>query len=648
MPPITLLNELSFKNTGEKKAFMFLGALPENYYVLRELRTDPSLDKKQHGSNEDRPDLVVIGPEIGVVVLEVKDWNISNNIYEWKDQYKVTKTDKDGKISEVDSPYPQVDEYQKALAELLRKLLGTRVPWVTGFVVFPKIEKADFENNFSFENSGGSWGSNPQQRFLYDPNRTIFSEELAEFWHNPLALLMQRLKKLNNPLYNYHQNTIEQTVNYLIPEKLRVGFKTAEEKAKEAGKLRMLDDTQQQWAFSTANNGENYLLDVAGSGKTNILVSRAMHLVDTEGDHAGFKILLLTYNEALAKDMRNILSTKLGNSNIGGVNASSNRYAAIKIFWMEKLMEKIVRSYFEKNEQGFEQWRKQIIQEAGEKDYLEYNLPEKCMDILDKEPEKIEKYDHLLIDEVQDFSTEFLYIARELIKNPRNVFMVGDAGQKLFDRELNLSELDIVEERVKLPRQYQMYRNPAPVAKLAWNFLTSDKDIANDLKEQGYETKIKFKSPVSQKPVFRNANNRGELFQMVVNNIQNHLDEVRAEQLLCIGLEDSLQKLEQLLESKNIYCCRAKENEGENAIVLADFVEAKGLERNYVFILDIDRLPNIIANYEENSQEDLEKKARLSRIKIFVALTRTIQNVTAYYTNVNNVFIRELLELNKS
>lgn len=57
--------------------------------------------------------------------------------------------------------------------------------------------------------------------------------------------------------------------------------------------------------------GKNYMLDVAGSGKTNILLSRAMHLADKYAGTPGFRVLVLTYSEALARELLRLLDHKI-------------------------------------------------------------------------------------------------------------------------------------------------------------------------------------------------------------------------------------------------------------------------------------------------------------------------------------------------
>ncbi len=82
-------------------------------------------------------------------------------------------------------------------------------------------------------------------------------------------------------------------------------------------------------------------------------------------------------------------------------------------------------------------------------------------------------------------------------------------------------------------------------------------------------------------------------------------------------------------------------------MILADFTASKGLERDYVYILDADRLPDGTLTQDRlfASSEALEAEARSSRIKIFVALTRAIREIYLYYTNNSQGFMRELQNL---
>ncbi|HZU66036.1 MAG TPA: NERD domain-containing protein [Ktedonobacteraceae bacterium] len=645
MPPVILpLYGLPPTGAGaeaEQKMLNFLKALPENYYVLRELRTLPSEERRRIGAVEDRPDFVVIGPEIGLVVLEVKDWSIRRNTFNWPnfDQYNIIKIDEFGHEVQIRNPYAQVAEYHHAILELLKSELGQQAVYVHGFVAFPKLTRAEFENTF-VRGEGGT-RRHVQERFLLDVEQTIFGDMLDRYWDNPLELLKRLARRNRKELYT--EAEIVQTVSALIPPKLRVGDLSTN--ARGYDKLLLMDEQQQKWAFSDQIMGKNYMLEVAGSGKTNILLSRAMHLVNKHFGSPGFRVLVLTYSEPLALDLRRLLDLKIKNQS----SPDAPRYKqTIEIRHITELMENILVAYL--GAPGAEAWHTQVKSQLSTPDeYLEIKLPEKCQDVLYEQGERFRLYDYLLVDEVQDFSDFFLDVALCLLKKRENVFMVGDIGQKLFDRSHNLSELQLAEDRIRIPASYQMYRSPKYIARLAWSFLRRDPFIAYELQQQGYEEKIKPKNEMMTRPVFKWGATSEELLNTVCEYIAECVaNRTRPEQVLCIALPDTLKALHSMLAARAVPVCWANEiSTDERKVILAEFTMSKGLEREYVYILDIDRLADGSLNSASMFQtaETLEHEARRSRIKVFVALTRAIREVFLYYTQAHNRFIRELLEL---
>src|SRR6185437_5082418 len=110
----------------------------------------------------------------------------------------------------------------------------------------------------------------------------------------------------------------------------------------------------------------------------------------------------------------------------------------------------------------------------------------------------------------------------------------------------------------------------------------------------------------------------------------------------------TLQALEVMFRTRHIPACWANEiSADERRVVLAKFMTSKGLERDYVYILDADRLPDGSLSHASPFQtsDTLEQEARKSRIKLFVALTRAIREVYLYYTHAHSRFVRELLDL---
>src|SRR5579884_3976339 len=151
--PAKVVQNPTFSGAGadaERKTLEYLKQLPTGNYIIPQCRVEATSDQKAYGSQEKCPDFVVIGPSIGVVILEVKDWNLWTNRYEFLDQYKIRKTDRgSGESAQLDNPFAQVDRYLHAMQKILEKNRreGDNL-WISTFVVYPKLRRSEFEYNF--------------------------------------------------------------------------------------------------------------------------------------------------------------------------------------------------------------------------------------------------------------------------------------------------------------------------------------------------------------------------------------------------------------------------------------------------------------------------------------------------------------------
>jgi len=100
-------------------------------YLDNHLPKDPNWKKEQGLKNYNgwlifaqpflngaRPDIIIFNPYVGIVIYEVKDWNLDN--YEWKKNSGLTVNDGRGTHS-IKSPIDQVEHYKE-------KLIGQLVP----------------------------------------------------------------------------------------------------------------------------------------------------------------------------------------------------------------------------------------------------------------------------------------------------------------------------------------------------------------------------------------------------------------------------------------------------------------------------------------------------------------------------------------
>ena len=145
---------------------------------------------------------------------------------------------------------------------------------------------------------------------------------------------------------------------------------------------------------------------------------------------------------------------------------------------------------------------------------------------------------------------------------------------------------------------------------------------------------------------FRASSTQEELLHEMTADLQNYLYIGRPEQILCVGLKNGLlQQLYSTLQQASLPVRWATDMSTTSGkyILFADFVEAKGLERDYVFILDVEHLATQLNVFA--SVVDHRKMLIRDRIKLFVALTRAIREIRLYYTDQHHQLIRDLLQL---
>ena len=93
---------------GERKVFAALREhLPEDYLVYYDVRV-----------GDRYPDFTVIGPDLGVVVLEVKDWRLKSIVGAQPDSVVIKTSDGEHVVR---SPVPQAREYTVKIVDLLKR-----------------------------------------------------------------------------------------------------------------------------------------------------------------------------------------------------------------------------------------------------------------------------------------------------------------------------------------------------------------------------------------------------------------------------------------------------------------------------------------------------------------------------------------------
>ena len=97
------------ENQGERAMLAFLRNLTDEYFVYRELQVTNTYRNRMAGYEKKQPDFVVVSPQTGLISIEVKDWNLTHNVYTWQDQYKIEKRPIGGRPQAIVNPMAQVN-----------------------------------------------------------------------------------------------------------------------------------------------------------------------------------------------------------------------------------------------------------------------------------------------------------------------------------------------------------------------------------------------------------------------------------------------------------------------------------------------------------------------------------------------------------
>lgn len=326
--------------------------------------------------NGKNPDVILMRKGGGVLIIEVKDWNLVH--------YYI---DKDGKWRLKDnnafipSPFDQVEIYKEKLQNLnyrflYENMLNTKVYGVIRTAVYFYNETREQVQNFI--------KGQEINKYLWIIGQNNLNEE---FWKDLLSstYISKRSKYFNDELYKsikrylkptFHQAEISQEVAY----------------------------TKEQELLTVSENGKRQKIKgSAGSGKTLVLAKRAVnaHMRTHK------KVLILTFNISLVNYIHDQISKVRENF-------------AWKNFYITNY-----HSFFREyaNEYGID-----ITSHAD----FDNN------DFFSSKKNSIRKFDAIFIDEIQDYKQEWLdLIINYFSHKDTEIVVFGDEKQNIYDRELD-------------------------------------------------------------------------------------------------------------------------------------------------------------------------------------------------------------------
>lgn len=593
-------------NKGEEAVLDWLRGLPDSCYVYRELRISLS------ETNERKPDFIVVSKELGVICIEVKDWNLDSNTYIWKNQQVVEKRSiASGKSEEITNPFFQACEYKFLVFETLRKAFIGDVS-VDFVVAFPRITRQSFLNKVQ----GVKTNYSEQSRFMFDPGKTLFKEDL-QLGKNVADVLKTKTYNRNS----VDEATLNKINKVLLPDAYRID--SYHGLIEYRNELERISRQQARWIFGL-DKKVNYLLDVPGSGKTNALVSRAISLVKSNPESPP-KILLTTYNRNLSKNIEKVLKAK-----ISGSPNESAYLKSIVILSMPDIMKMIC---------SFASGCCPDIDSLSEDALREY-----VKKILIGRESDFKKFDHIFVDEIQDFDDFYILVLKHLCRQ-EDFFFVGDIGQKIYERDCNLDLLGFPINECRVEKSFKMYRSPKYVSRLAIDFVNRDPFLRYEFANNGYrDSQIEFANTLdSAAEIYHAQDSVKELLERVADMRRGIYSE---DDLMIVTSPERLKEVNDRLNSIGI---RSEIGEPKNpcCVCCVDFLNVKGLERRVVII---HRIEDLYSKFDPINSfgNETEKNLRdsLSRRMLYVAMTRTTEELIMLYEDPKNPFIQDLIELN--
>lgn len=379
-------------------------------YLLDVFSSSPRFDGwmifEQPHINSMKPDFILLHPERGIVIIEVKDWNLNLDTYE-SGGYILGA---DGKLHKK-NPINQVENYKKSilksdltnsvyLSENFQNYYGS-IETAVYFHGASKKQALDFcrcENQFTkiWTKEDIDYISSMENRLIPFKHTYALTMERSKFNDNGLLeeLVKELAKHLQYADYNY-----ERKQPYILTREQRDLAKLS------PGSIR-------RWS------------GVAGAGKSLILAEKCVRALKEDK-----RVLILTFNITLRHYLRDLSSQQFGTEKYDGERKKLRR--DLTIIHFHELLKAIMTEHeievnFDENDEDFtESWIKAI------NDYLAKNRKNDQFN-----------YDYILIDEGQDFKGEWIRFLKQFFTGNGELFIVYDKAQDLFEHGVWIEDSD--------------------------------------------------------------------------------------------------------------------------------------------------------------------------------------------------------------
>ncbi|NWQ44620.1 AAA family ATPase [Bacillus sp. EB106-08-02-XG196] len=615
----------SSATAGERLFFRTLKTfLPDDYIVYFE----PDIQGR-------RPDFVVIGPDLGIVVLEVKDYTRNTLFQINHDEWHIVTTSGDQAV--IKSPMKQARDNMFHVVDTLKKdknliqldgkyKFQLKFPYGHG-VVFTRLYSKDFvqeglytviEPNLCFT------------RDEIDPDKEGFSEEI----------LMEKILNMFVVPFRLKESLSIEDINairyHLFPEvRISAEYKPPvpyqDQLLLSLHDIKTMDLHQENLAKQIGDKNR-LIRGVAGSGKTIILASRAKMLSKQNPD---WKILILCYNISLSNAIQQMIHHMLNEPEDlfdFDPNAKSVQNENI-----------IVRN--------FHSWLKNDLR------IREQQLPD-IIEKLERNEAILPTYDAVLIDEGQDFEADWLRLVSLLINaDTQSLLLVEDRAQTIYQRKRSYLQDTGLSFKGRSKVLSINYRNTQQIVKFAWEFYRKHSMFKNKVVNRELEGEII--APQSTKrrgpePGIVKAATFFEEMRIVARSIKKlHIEKkVPLEDILILYRVKRTHKypiidiIQRALKDEGVPYYWITESDvskrsyakDDGKVKISTIDSSKGLDFRAVFIVNVDSMPFPL---EENKEREVSL--------LYIGMTRAKEYLCLSYSGESEftLHLDSILEVRK-
>lgn len=370
--------------------------------------------------NGDRPDIILMKKDSGVVVIEVKDWDLSC--------YKVDKDNGwhlKNNNTKIKSPFQQVFGYKNNLFNLhINGLLEKKIKnenfynVIDVYVYFHEQQKDKLDKLYSdsimywdneIKSNNSLFKNNVISHEKYEKNTIYLASKKKKLERDKfLVITNEKLKKLS--LLDKDKILFDISIYYEFKRYLQPPFHVLEQG-------REIIYEKKQLELSESKIAHQKIKGVAGSGKTTVLAKRAVNSHKRHGE----RVLILTYNITLKSYVHDKISDVRENFSWDKFYITTYHQLVLQVLNELNIVFEIPDNMNEDAREQF--WDENYYSNIA---------------IFEDNKAEIHKYKSIFIDEIQDYKPEWIKIIRTyFLEDDSEMVLFGDEKQNIYERAMD-------------------------------------------------------------------------------------------------------------------------------------------------------------------------------------------------------------------